>query len=586
MVKMRRRRRSIAFFVLFALLFGVGRKHRRRGGPSRGGAAAGGHRHDRRRRARHGDRDHRLPLPVRPRHGIYRVLPDVPMAAASQVKVSSDTYDNVLPTPEGAGVRIRIGDPNHKVDGNHTYRISYPLDTLSLGDGRFGWNGVGTAWEVPIDQAELDMVAPWKWESPSCSTGWTGDFGDCTVTQPEPGHLVVSGGPLRQARGTDHLRQPRRALAAAPAPRALPAISECTLPWWRRPLTLGIIGALLALVGSAGGQASSCAVPDATGSSPAPWAAGTRQAWPSAARARRTGPASSGWTTPSSTPLRPPSSPLPAGSQPGKAGSWRRRRWPTGSASPGCSRPRWTATSTSTTPTPRRRSSDHCPMPQTTPRRCWRSASRGATRSSSGPMTRRSPSMWKSLPAKFKSWFGASGFADETAEHRARVARPFALLVGILAVADRDRRCGALLQASDAGRAAGGAGRGGHRAGARRVGSRLGAARAHARRFGRLAARRVVPPVPRRVGDPPRRGGRGARRAAPVHRMGRGARRGRPLVEDGQRRRATARDRGPALRDDRASTGLVVRLDRDDAVFVGRGGGVGGGGGGGGGGSW
>ncbi len=433
MVKMRRRRRSIAFFVLFALLFGVGASI----------AGAVGRPEAVRRLAATATIDADGHATVTEtidyhfqsaRHGIYRVLPDVPMSAASQVKVSSDTYDNVLPTPEGAGVRIRIGDPNHKVDGNHTYRISYPLDTLSLGDGRFGWNGVGTAWEVPIDQAELDMVAPWKWESPSCSTGSTGDFGDCTVTQPEPGHLVVSAGPFGKHEGLTIYATRGAPMVAAPAPRALPAFSDPPLPWWRRPLTLGIIAALLALVGAlVTGKLLRRAgrdwvVAGAVGSGDA---AGV--AFGGTGAADRTGVVRVDDTELdafATTEFAPP----------GGLAAWQggivaeeavadgqRVAWLLEAAVDG-----YIDLDDADPKAAVIRPLPHAPD-DTTSLLAVGFAGRDAIEL--GSYDPAFTAMWKSLPAKFKSWFGASGFADETAEHRARVARPFALLVGILAAA-------------------------------------------------------------------------------------------------------------------------------------------------------
>ena len=81
---------------------------------------------------------------------------------------------------------------------------------------------------------------------------------------------------------------------------------------------------------------------------------------------------------------------------------------------------------------------------------------------------------------------------------------------------------------------------------------RLGAARPHPAGLRAVAPGRVVPPVPARVGDVPRRGGGQARRAPRVHRLGGGARRDRPVGAGGGRlddhpggRRARVRPHGP-----------------------------------------
>jgi hypothetical protein len=123
MQKTRRRRRSILAFVAFALVIGI----------ATGVASAAGRPEAVRRLwatatvATEGRavvvEDITYHFQSK-RHGIYRVLPDVPLTAASQVKVSADTYDDLLISPEGAGVRLRIGNPNEKIGGNHQYRIA------------------------------------------------------------------------------------------------------------------------------------------------------------------------------------------------------------------------------------------------------------------------------------------------------------------------------------------------------------------------------------------------------------------------------------------------------------------------------
>ena len=180
------------------------------------------------------------------RHGIYRVLPDVPYSDAGEVRVGSDTSDQTLITPEGSGIRLRIGDPDVKVSGDHHYDITYPLDTVRLTGGAYGWNGVGTSWDVPVEHAELDLVAPWTWVSPSCVSGTRGSVDPCTITQPQPGHLVVSSGRHPSGDGVTIYATRGAALAKTPAPRT-PTLLALTVPWWQRPLTLGVIAGVLVL---------------------------------------------------------------------------------------------------------------------------------------------------------------------------------------------------------------------------------------------------------------------------------------------------------------------------------------------------
>lgn len=188
--------------------------------------------------------DYRFP---NERHGIYRVIPDVPYMDQNQITVTSDTYDDTWIIPEGNGVRVRIGDPSHTISGNHRYTISYPLRSTNLGNGKFGWNGVGTTWDVPIEHAELDLVAPWKWNDPTCSVGTTGSVGGCAVTQVEPGHLVVSHGSLSPGEGITVYASKGEPLAQTPKPRTPTLVAKPT-QWWQQPLAAGGIVAGMILV--------------------------------------------------------------------------------------------------------------------------------------------------------------------------------------------------------------------------------------------------------------------------------------------------------------------------------------------------
>ncbi|HET8930784.1 MAG TPA: DUF2207 domain-containing protein [Acidimicrobiales bacterium] len=177
------------------------------------------------------------------RHGIYRVLPDVPHSAAGRVKATSDNTDQFTIMGEGTGLRLKIGDPGTEITGDHRYEISYPLSTADMGEGRFGWNGVGTSWDVPIDQVELALIAPWRWEDATCNIGTSGSIDDCTVTQPVPGRLEVHHGRLDSGEGITVYAQRGAALTAAPETSSVPA-EAAPLKWSQRPVVLAVVGAL------------------------------------------------------------------------------------------------------------------------------------------------------------------------------------------------------------------------------------------------------------------------------------------------------------------------------------------------------
>lgn len=154
------------------------------------------------------------------RHGIYRIIPGLTPEEQQQVHVHSDTYSDLTLLSDPGGTRLRIGNPAHTVSGDHTYYIDYSLDTLRVPGGRiYSWNAVGTGWTVDVDRTEVDVVAPWRWTGLECDAGTGGSFNGCTVTQPEPGHLVVTHGKLHRGQGLTVTAQRGPDLAAAPAPR-------------------------------------------------------------------------------------------------------------------------------------------------------------------------------------------------------------------------------------------------------------------------------------------------------------------------------------------------------------------------------
>lgn len=181
------------------------------------------------------------------RHGIYRILPDVPPAAAEQIEVTGGAA-RITPAPRRDGVRIRIGNQNAKVSGDHRYGLTYPMGPLELADGRIGWNGVGASWDVPIHHAELDLVAPWKWVSPVCELGELGSVEQCDITQVEPGHLTVSVEDLEPGEGITVYAQKGAELDATPAPRS-PHSFAVSLPWYQTPIDLAVGAFVLVLIG-------------------------------------------------------------------------------------------------------------------------------------------------------------------------------------------------------------------------------------------------------------------------------------------------------------------------------------------------
>ena len=159
------------------------------------------------------------------KHGIFRDVPDLSPQAPITVD-SPDAPDAIQVTPEAIegreGARIRIGDPNVTVSGRHRYRIDYPLPGV-VRSTTLDWEAVGVSWEVPIEEAEIHVVAPFELLDATCSTGVTGSQGGCEVREVAPGHLVTTVDDLDPGEGVSIEARTSSDLATTPAPPEPPA---------------------------------------------------------------------------------------------------------------------------------------------------------------------------------------------------------------------------------------------------------------------------------------------------------------------------------------------------------------------------
>lgn len=159
------------------------------------------------------------------KHGIFRSIPGLTTDASVRVSSASAPSGIADKTPEIVGgepsIRLKIGDPNVTISGRHRYRLDYVLPSLAAG-GRLAWDAVGAGWTVPIRQTEIHVVAPWRFDALVCSVGRTGATGGCTLTQPEPGHLVASVGSLDSGEGVTIEAGRGAALATRPTLPAPP----------------------------------------------------------------------------------------------------------------------------------------------------------------------------------------------------------------------------------------------------------------------------------------------------------------------------------------------------------------------------
>jgi hypothetical protein len=149
------------------------------------------------------------------KHGIFRDVPGLSTTAPVHVADDGQSTPVLVSSTVSGLTHIRIGNPARTVTGDHVYQVSYPLPTLLAGN-ELAWNGVGTAWIVPIDRVALDVSAPWSWTNLRCDQGTSGSTGGCEVSQPQPGLLEVRTTDLDAHEGVTVRAEKGAPLAQAP----------------------------------------------------------------------------------------------------------------------------------------------------------------------------------------------------------------------------------------------------------------------------------------------------------------------------------------------------------------------------------
>jgi len=110
------------------------------------------------------------------RHGIYRDIPiTVPAAWGGRkdlnfhnIRISQDGQkalwqESSISGDAGPMLRLRIGEANRTITGQHTYEIIYQVNNTLLPAGdrdAFRWNAIGTGWKVPIHKATVWLTLP------------------------------------------------------------------------------------------------------------------------------------------------------------------------------------------------------------------------------------------------------------------------------------------------------------------------------------------------------------------------------------------------------------------------------------------
>jgi Predicted membrane protein (DUF2207) len=194
------------------------------------------------------------------RHGILRDVPvrfryddrhdRVYPLQVLEVSGSPGTPDQYTLEDVDNTLRIRVGDPDRTISGQHDYTIVYRVEGTLNGfadHDELYWNAIGADWEVPIQQASVTVSAPAAIGQVACYAGPVGSTGSCGSSEtdgrtaafaatglgPNEGVTVVVGFPT----------------GAVPAPRpVLEERSSLARAFSATPATLTMAGGVLVVV--------------------------------------------------------------------------------------------------------------------------------------------------------------------------------------------------------------------------------------------------------------------------------------------------------------------------------------------------
>lgn len=122
------------------------------------------------------------------RHGPQLVIPNdfgVPTDVVASSPDAPATVD-VAPAPYDSpvqGTRIRVGDADTTISGQHRYVIAYTLPTARYAAPTFSLDAVGADSEIPIEDVSV-IFSGITLDDPTCAKGSAGSDGGCTF---EPG---------------------------------------------------------------------------------------------------------------------------------------------------------------------------------------------------------------------------------------------------------------------------------------------------------------------------------------------------------------------------------------------------------------
>lgn len=154
------------------------------------------------------------------RHGYERVIPN-DFGVPTDIVASSPDAPDALSVEQLYGeTRIRIGDADTTISGQHRYVLEYTLPDAQLGGGVLGLDIIGASDPLEIEQFELIMTG-FTFSATTCSVGGLGQDGGCDLQADGKSYRVVIS-PLEANRGVTVTGQ--ISALVAPEPVAIPDV--------------------------------------------------------------------------------------------------------------------------------------------------------------------------------------------------------------------------------------------------------------------------------------------------------------------------------------------------------------------------
>lgn len=124
------------------------------------------------------------------RHGYERLIPNdfgVPLDVQASSPDAPDMFSVDVFSDE---TRVRIGDPDTTIDGQHRYVVSYTLPDAQLSTGRLALDIIGTDEVLETGRFEV-VLSGFQLSQPTCNVGSFGAVGGCQLVQDGPLYRVV-----------------------------------------------------------------------------------------------------------------------------------------------------------------------------------------------------------------------------------------------------------------------------------------------------------------------------------------------------------------------------------------------------------